>query len=405
MGQLFEYIKMALSTIRNNKGRSFLTMLGIIIGISSVIMIISIGNGVSTQISDELNAMSGGQLYLYSSGNETYEAIQFTQDDFDLITEKIDHVKGATAVFGTYCSVVGPKGKFQGYISAGNEVLNDTQSEDIIKGTYFTKADVETNANVCIMRRSGAISMFGTDDVIGKTFEVEMDNRTVELRVIGIRQDSESALLNMMNYYEQVEFEMPISSYSIASGNFQESFGGFYIIGEAPEYSKEIATQAINLMEVTHQVKGQGVILLESFSDYMEQITSVLGLITVFIVFVAAISLLVGGIGVMNIMLVSVTERTREIGIRKALGARTKSILLQFLFESGIITLIGGLIGILLGSLGAMGICAMIGFQAQISASTVLIATLFSSAVGIFFGMYPAKRAAKLSPIEALRHE
>ena len=119
----------------------------------------------------------------------------------------------------------------------------------------------------------------------------------------------------------------------------------------------------------------------------------------------AAISLLVGGIGVMNIMLVSVTERTREIGIRKSLGARTGSILLQFLAEAGIITLIGGLIGILIGSVGAVGVCSVMGFQAQVKVTTGLFAAIFSSAVGIFFGIYPAKKAAKLSPIEALRHE
>ena len=135
------------------------------------------------------------------------------------------------------------------------------------------------------------------------------------------------------------------------------------------------------------------------------QYDSILGIITLFISFVAAISLLVGGIGVMNIMLVSVTERTREIGIRKSLGARTGSILLQFLAEAGIITLLGGLIGIVLGILGGNLVCSIAGVTARTKLSTVIGATLFSSAVGIFFGIYPAKKAAKLSPIEALRHE
>ena len=145
--------------------------------------------------------------------------------------------------------------------------------------------------------------------------------------------------------------------------------------------------------------------MLENFNDYMTQINDVLGYITVFVVFVAAISLLVGGIGVMNIMLVSVTERTREIGIRKALGARTSSIMTQFLSESAIISLTGGVIGIILGILGAFLLCALIGLTPKVNFSTVFGATFFSSAVGIFFGIYPAKKAAKLSPIEALRHE
>lgn len=403
MGQLLEYIKMALKNIRSNKGRSFLTMLGIIIGISSVIMIISIGNGVSGSISDQLNSIAGGQVAVYSNSNEEYDAVTFDDEDIRAIEEQIEHVKGATFQDSYWGSALGPKGDFSAYVKAGNEALRYTASEAIIKGSYFTERDVETGAKVCVLRESGALSMFGTTNVIGKTFEVTMGNKTVELRIVGIRADNTSSLLNAMNYYEQVELEMPLTTFRQAFFGSRE-YSVIYIIGE-PEYSKEIASSAINLMEIRHKVRGQGVILMESFSDQMESVTKVISLITVFIVFVAAISLLVGGIGVMNIMLVSVTERTREIGIRKALGARTRSILAQFLFESAIITLLGGIIGIILGALGAMAVCSALNMQASVSVGTVIIASLFSSGVGIFFGIYPAKRAAKLSPIEALRHE
>ena len=188
-------------------------------------------------------------------------------------------------------------------------------------------------------------------------------------------------------------------------GNYVSDFEQFYIIGEGNEYASRIAQESVSLMERRHNVRGGGTILVESFNDALAQVNSILGYITAFVVLVAAISLLVGGIGVMNIMLVSVAERTREIGIRKSLGARTSSILLQFLSEAAIITLLGGLIGIGLGALGAAAVCSAIGFSAQVKLSTVLGASLFSSAVGIFFGIYPAKRAAKMSPIDALRHE
>lgn len=406
MGQLLEYIKMALKNIRNNKGRSVLTMLGIIIGISSVIMIISIGNGVSDSITDQLNSIAGGQLYIYSTENEQYDAVEFDEDDIQAVEEKVPNVKGATFQSSFYGDALGAKGDFTAYVSAGNEALKYTAAEAIIKGAYFTKSDVESGAKVCVLRESGAIAMFGTTDVLGKTFEVTMGNTTTELRIVGIRGDNASALLNSMNYYEQVELEMPITTYDNVFGKEVNSQRrGFYIIGEAPEHSKSIAQEAVNLIEIRHKVKGQGVVLIESFSDQMESITGVIDTITVFIVFVAAISLLVGGIGVMNIMLVSVTERTREIGIRKALGARTKSILAQFLFESAIITLLGGIIGIILGALGAAGVCSVMDMRASVSVETVIVASLFSSAVGIFFGIYPARRAARLSPIEALRHE
>lgn len=201
-----------------------------------------------------------------------------------------------------------------------------------------------------------------------------------------------------------VTMEAPLSVVSSAYGFWIEN-NDLLIISESAEYANQVAQDTVRLMENRHNVRGMNTIQVENFNDYMSQMDEILSYITIFVVFVAAISLLVGGIGVMNIMLVSVTERTREIGIRKSLGARTNSILLQFLSESAIITLLGGIIGIIIGVGGAFGVCSIVGFTAKVSASTVLGASLFSSAVGIFFGIYPAKKAAKLSPIEALRHE
>ena len=197
---------------------------------------------------------------------------------------------------------------------------------------------------------------------------------------------------------------VPLSVVSAAYG-FSVTNHDLLIISDGAENASQVAADTVRLMENRHNVRGQNAIQVQNFNDYMSQMDQILSYITTFVVLVAAISLLVGGIGVMNIMLVSVTERTREIGIRKALGARTGSVLLQFLSESAIITLLGGVIGILLGFAGAYGVCALIGFTARVSVQTVLGASLFSSAVGIFFGIYPARKAAKLSPIEALRHE
>ena len=165
----------------------------------------------------------------------------------------------------------------------------------------------------------------------------------------------------------------------------------------------------MRLLEQRHQASGEDYYQIQSFQDVVSMLNDMMGMITAFISFVAGISLLVGGIGVMNIMLVSVTERTREIGIRKALGAKTSSIMLQFLAESAILTVIGGIMGILTGIAGGYGLCFLMSAGQEmtitpgISVSTVLIATLFSCAVGIFFGIYPARKAAALSPIEALR--
>jgi len=407
MTQIWEYIKIALMNIKSNRGRSVLTMLGIIIGISSVIMIISIGNGIQGEINTELNEMAGGQIYLYINSNNNDQNIAMTQDDFDAIKERVDHVVGVTPDYSWWGGMVeGRKGVFDASIEAGNEALEYIYKRDIIKGKYFTAADNDAGNKVCVISEGSAKTLFGTTDVIGMTIDVTLYDVTQELRIVGIREDDTSTLINMMNGGSPtVQVEVPINMLSSSYGFWLETFTDVMIIGEGNEYSGQIAQDAIRVIESRHNIRGENLVLVQSFADQMGSINEVLGMITAFVVLVAAISLLVGGIGVMNIMLVSVTERTREIGIRKALGARTSSIMVQFLSESAIITLMGGIIGIIIGVAGAFAVCQAIGFTARVSIGTVFGASVFSSAVGIFFGLYPAKRAAKLSPIEALRHE
>lgn len=403
MSGFLEYIKIAVMNLKSNKGRSVLTMLGIIIGISSVIMIISIGNGVTGQVNGELNEMAGGQLYIYTDSQQDGEIIEFTDEDFEAIEEKIPHVKGVTPQYSIYGSALGKKGQFDAYISAGTESMEYINSNDIKYGRYYSESDYYSANKVCVISENDAILLFGTTDVIGMDIEISMYGISQDMTIIGIRENPDSAMF--ISYGDSVQIEIPLSTLGAQYGFYVESFDGFYIIGEGPEYASDIAKKAVSLLEGRYNVRGKGMILLEDFNDYMTTINDVLGYITIFVVLVAAISLLVGGIGVMNIMLVSVTERTREIGIRKALGARTSSIMTQFLSESAIISLTGGVIGIILGVAGAFLVCALIGITPKVEASTVLGATFFSSAVGIFFGIYPAKKAAKLSPIEALRHE
>ena len=403
MAQAWEYIKIALMNIRSNKGRSVLTMLGIIIGITSVIMIMSIGDGVKGQVSDELNAMAGGLIGIYVNNEQSKEKIYFDEDDFDAIREKIDGVKGVTPVYTLYGRVVGKKGEFTAYTSGGSESMEFYQTEPIVDGRYFTAADYYAGNRVCVITQLAAKKLFGTTDVIGMSIEVTLSGTTQDLTIVGIRQDSASAMFSM--YGNMINIEVPLNLLSMSFGLYFDGFTDFYVISELPSMNTQITQSVVRLMESRHNVRNQGVIMVQNMQDQISQINSVMGSISIFVVIVAAISLLVGGIGVMNIMLVSVTERTREIGIRKSLGARTGSILLQFLSESAIITLLGGLIGIVLGVAGAQAIGGAIGFSARISAVTVLGASAFSAAVGIFFGIYPARKAAKMSPIEALRHE
>lgn len=404
MAQVWEYIKIALMNIRSNKGRSFLTMLGIIIGISSVIMIISIGNGVRGGINDELNSMAGGQLYIYSYGdNEDGITVEFTDEDVDAILEKVPNVKAVTPNWSLYGSAAGRKGEFTASASFGMPGLEYTSSDPVIEGRYFTESDYYSGNRVCVITESSARLLFGTTNVVGMTFDFSLYGVSQEFTIVGIRRDNTSILSGLMSS-DTVSMEAPLTVLSSVYG-FYVVNDGLLIVSDGAENSTQVAKDVVRLLENRHNVRGKNAIEVENFNDYMSQMNQILSYVTIFVVFVAAISLLVGGIGVMNIMLVSVTERTREIGIRKALGARTGSVLLQFLSESAIITLLGGLIGIAIGVAGAYGICSLIGFSASVEGSTVLGASLFSSAVGIFFGIYPARKAARLSPIEALRHE
>ncbi|MCM1263391.1 MAG: ABC transporter permease [Butyrivibrio sp.] len=406
MSQIWEYIKIALMNIKSNKGRSVLTMLGIIIGIMSVIMIMAVGNGVRGQINDELESIGSGLIELYVDSTLESTTMRFAYEDCELIQEKVEHVKGATPSMGGWGTVDGPKGNFEAMATAGSESLQyySGNGGKVIKGRYFTKAEAESGNRVCVIPESSAINLFGTTDVVGLDIELTLYGDSQELTIVGVREDTATSFVNSGTNLT-INVELPISVMGNDFYFYIDEFTDMIIFAESTEYCTEVAQNAVRVLENKYQVRGENQIMVQSITDMSEQFDSILGIVTVFISLVAAISLLVGGIGVMNIMLVSVTERTREIGIRKALGARTGSILLQFLAEAGIITMLGGIIGIVLGILSGNLLCSALDLTARTEVSTIIGATLFSSAVGIFFGIYPAKKAAKLSPIEALRHE
>ena len=399
MGQLWEYVKMALTNIRMNRGRSFLTMLGIIIGVSSVILIMSVGNGAKAEMENELTSVAGGQIYIYSNSNLEGEVPSITEGDRDALRE-LEHVKGATSVMNYWSSVKTAKGSFDAIIDFGNPDSAYMSNVDMLYGQWFTWDDYNAGRDVAVIGEQDAVKMFGTADVVGLTFEMEDGSVIKDVRIVGVKKALEGMFVGGSSSY--LDISMPISSDSYWAE--YNDFDSVYVFAENG-YAKEVSEKAISLLESRHEMYGEDAFLTQDFDTEMASVMQVLDMITIFIMLVAAISLLVGGIGVMNIMLVSVTERTREIGIRKALGARTKSILIQFLAESAIITGIGGMVGIVLGVSGAYGICSlpMVGFSPSVSAGAVVFATLFSCSVGIFFGIYPARKAAHLRPIEALR--
>ena len=408
MGGLFEYIKMAVQNIRANKGRSFLTMLGIIIGIASVIAIVSIGEGTKNQMNSEIDGIGGGQIAVSVSNDAITESEFITAEDVQAVRE-IDTVEGVNVSESYDGETVTGKGNFSIMLTAEGPDAKLLNNSEMKYGNYFGENEIEEGKNVCVISDADAKRLFGTDDVVGMNLDITCYDSSKSFRIMGVTTQKENGTFVSYTYDGMpVTVNIPYSSMEDLVGATDE-FYSLMIQGDKTLDSQIIADQVVHVLEKRHQCAGEEYFQVQSFQDVMQSMNEMLGMVTAFISFVAGISLLVGGIGVMNIMLVSVTERTREIGIRKSLGAKTSSIMLQFLAEAAILTVIGGLIGIILGILAAYGICSVISgsigmtITPGISPIVIFVATLFSCAVGVFFGIYPAKKAARLSPIEALR--
>ena len=409
-----ENIRIALSAIRANKMRSFLTMLGIIIGVGSVIAIMTIGNTGKDFLIKKINEAGGQSVVISVMGSERYNIDGLTDDDIKLLRDIdiVQYVVPESSSSGEMQTKRVP----DGYATI-NGVNADYQQAYAIKidyGRWFTDDEIDQRSRVCLISQYTSEKFFGRSNAVGETIDISINDQLVTLKIIGISTDTENSLFSvddletMMDQFGiSVDFSkigyvyMPVSTLLDLYG--ETTYSGVSLITYDVNDLDRAGELAVSMLNARHGVLDDSVYEATNMATLVDLLDTVINVFTIFIASVSAISLIVGGVGVMNIMLVSVTERTREIGIRKALGARTDVILFQFLTESVVICVIGGLIGMALGFGMSYVAATLMGTQVSLSISTILIAVGFSSAIGIFFGIYPAKKAATMPPIEALR--
>jgi len=398
--------RIALRALRRNTLRTLLTMLGIIIGVGAVIAMVSIGNGAKAQVEAQIASM-GQNVILVLSGNVSRggfsmgfgSAGSLTREDFDAIRKELNNITGVSPEVRTFAQ-----------IAAGNQNLN-TQvlgvSDDYITirawplaiGVNFTDVDVRSARKVALIGQTTARTIFGDTDPVGQIIRI----KSAPFVIVGALSPKG---MSMMGSDQDDVILVPYTSAMVRLTS-ATTFRSFNIQASANELLEDVQTQLTSLLRQRHRI-GPGKdddFLVRTQQEISEMATATSKIMTVLLGAIAGVSLLVGGIGIMNIMLVSVTERTREIGVRLAVGARSSDILLQFLIEAVTLSLLGGIIGILVGVGGARAVSANFGWPTLVSVQSIVVAFAFSAFIGVFFGFYPARKAARLDPIEALRYE
>jgi len=406
---LLQTLKIALRALRTNKMRSFLTMLGIIIGIAAVIAMMAVGAGASHVIAQQI-ASIGSNIILVVPGSTTSGGLRMgsggaqtlTSDDVRAIMNECPSVALASGTTRTTSQVVYGNMNWSTLIVGATPELFGIREWQVATGRSISQQDQDGAAKVCLLGQTVADNLFGADDPIGKMVRI----KKVPFTVIGILE-SKGQSPQGTDQDDAVFVPLRTAQIKLSRSSFPNTVGAVIVQAKSEGLLDKAEEEINSLLNQRHRITNSkepdfSTRNLSEILAVAEQSSKAMSLL---LGAVASISLIVGGIGIMNIMLVSVTERTREIGIRMAIGARKNDILLQFMTEAVLLTMIGGVIGILLGAGGAVIVSRILDWPTLISVQSVTVAFFFSAAVGIFFGFYPARKAAGLNPIDALRYE
>jgi len=397
-----ELAKVALQNLVINKLRSFLSMLGIIIGVTAVIAIISIGQGATQMVQDTISSL-GSEIVTISPGYRGGWGGKAARTAFDIFTLELgEELKEKSPDVAELAPSIGSGGllkyggnSYQASIVATASGYENIFNHTIAEGRFLTAEDVDNYRKVVVLGSTVVSELFGNQNPLGKKIIIQMGQRRFIFEVVGILESKGQVMF--LNFDNQVYIPVTTMMKRMTGSKYVSSYTAQAIdSGEAIKQVEFLLSKKLDdpdLYNVTSQ---------EEILETVQQVSSTM---IFMLAGIAGISLLVGGIGIMNIMLVSVTERTREIGTRKALGAKKKDILIQFLIEALVMSVVGGFVGLILGWVVSVLVSRYGGWPPTLSMFSVVIGIGFSSAVGLIFGIYPAMKAAKLSPVEALRYE